>query len=429
MSSSSSSDSTIDAGTLADQLAQERRERMVAERQVQALRRHLTATQRVVGRLTGSITRLTQNLRVAVLVAHQNGKVVLLNQEFCDLFGLEDASSGMQEQPAEPLLEGLINQAARPEAMRQRLEAMRAVNQRVLGEDLELADSTVLEMDFIPLSGPDDLVPAGFMLSFRDVTQARRAEQYLNSLSRIPGQNPNPVLRLHANGRVLYANPAAEELRQEYLDPREEPAFSQNLYQAATSALAAGVSTQAEIGFADHCFQLAIVPFVHDQYVNLYFTDITQVKDAEKRLVEQQGFYETVLNQLPADVAVLDTQQRYRYVNPPPSGRQPCANGLLATTTLSTSSTGTARWNWPTGGVPFSSRPCSSAAWWPGKKPWIRPKGSACLCATCTPYLARKATCAWSLATGSILRSATKPRRKCGAVRPACRSSKTLYNR
>ncbi|UPL49224.1 PAS domain S-box protein [Hymenobacter sublimis] len=312
----SSSDSTIDAGTLAEQLAQERRERLAAERQVQSLRRHLTATQRVVGRLTGSITRLTQNLRVAVLVAHQNGKVVLLNQEFCDLFGLEDASPGMQEQPAEPLLEALINQAARPEAMHQRLEAMRAVNQRVLGEDLELADSTVLEMDFIPLSGQDDLVPAGYMLSFRDVTQARRAEQYLNSLSRIPGQNPNPVLRLHANGRVLYANPAAEELRQEYMDPREEPAFSQNLYQAATQALAAGVPTQAEIGFADHCFQLAIVPFVHDQYVNLYFTDITQVKDAEKRLVEQQEFYETVLNQLPADVAVLDAEQRYRFVNP-----------------------------------------------------------------------------------------------------------------
>ncbi|MBX0292569.1 PAS domain S-box protein [Hymenobacter sp. HSC-4F20] len=307
---------TPDLTALADQLAQERQERLAAEQQVQALRRHLAATQRVVGRLTGSITRLTQNLRVAVLVAHQNGNVVLLNQEFCDLFGLEESAIGMQEQPAEPVLEALINQSARPDVTRQRLESMRSANQRTLGEDLELGDSTVLEMDFIPLSGPQDLVPAGYMLSFRDVTQNRRAEQYLNSLSRIPGQNPNPVLRVHANGRLLYANPAAEELRQEYLDPRTEPEFAQQLYQAATQALTAGTPTQSEIGFAHHCFQLAIVPFVHDQYVNLYFTDITQVKDAEKRLVEQQEFYETVLNQLPADVAVFDTEHRYQFVNP-----------------------------------------------------------------------------------------------------------------
>ncbi|WP_139924934.1 PAS domain S-box protein [Hymenobacter sp. DG01] len=312
----STSDSTTATAALSDQLAQERRERMAAERQVQALRRHLAATQRVVTRLTGSITRLTQNLRVAVLVVHQNGKVVLLNQEFCDLLGLEDATPGMQEQPAEPLLEALIQQSARPENTRQELERLRSANQRTLGADVELADSTVLEMDFIPLSGQADLVPAGYMLSFRDVTQARRAEQYLNSLSRIPGQNPNPVLRLHANGRVLYANPAAEQLRQEYVAPQHDPAFSRHLYQAATEALAAGLPTQSEVGHADRCFQLAIVPFVNDQYVNLYFTDITQVKDAEKRLVEQQEFYETVLNQLPADVAVFDTEHRYQFVNP-----------------------------------------------------------------------------------------------------------------
>ncbi|RPD46170.1 PAS domain S-box protein [Hymenobacter sediminis] len=309
-------DSTTDTTALAEQLAQERRERIAAEQQVQSLRRHLNATQRVVTRLTGSITRLTQNLRVAVLVVHQNGRVVLLNQEFCDLFGLEDAEPGMQEQPADPLLEAFINQSVQPENTRQRLENLRTANQRVLGADVELSDSTVLEMDFIPLSGQDDLVPSGYMLSFRDVTQARRAEQYLNSLSRIPGQNPNPVLRLHANGRVLYANPAAEELRQEYVAPQTEPDFARQLYQAASEALTAGQPIQTEIGFDHHCFQLAIVPFVNDQYVNLYFTDITQVKDAEKRLVEQQEFYETVLNQLPADVAVFDTEQRYRFVNP-----------------------------------------------------------------------------------------------------------------
>ncbi len=290
---------------------------MAAEFQIQTLRRHLVSTQRTVSRLTDSITRLTQNLRVAVLVAHQHGMVALLNQEFCDLFELTEMTPlDMLDQPVQPVLEALIAHSARPELTRQRLDSMRLADQRVLGEDLELADGTVLELDFVPLSGQDELVAAGYLLSFRDVTQARRAEQYLHSLSRIPGQNPNLVLRLHADGRLLYSNPAADELRREYLQPDQEPELANELYQAALTALAAGHLTQLEVGFGTRCFQLAVMPFIDDQYVNLYFTDVTPLKEAEQRLVEQQEFYETVLNQLPADVAVFDADHRYRFANP-----------------------------------------------------------------------------------------------------------------
>ncbi|MDU0370701.1 PAS domain S-box protein [Hymenobacter endophyticus] len=312
------SDSAPTLETLIAQLAQERQARQAAEQQVQVVRRQLATSQRTISRLTDSITRLTQNLRVGVLVAHQTGMVALLNQEFCDLVGIEDVPAlGGKEQPAQPILEALITQSAKPEHTRQCLAGMRLANERVLGEELELADNTVLELDFIPLSGPNELVAAGYMLSFRDVTQARRAEQYMHSLSRIPGQNPNPVLRLHANGRLMYSNPAAEQLRREYLAPELEPELPKQVYQAALDALANGEQlTRREMWFWGQCYQVAIAPFVDDQYVNLYFTDITPLKDAESRLVEQQEFYETVLNQLPADVVVFDAEHRYRFVNP-----------------------------------------------------------------------------------------------------------------
>lgn len=285
---------------------------------MQVARRQLVASQRTVSRLTDSITRLTQNLRVGVLVAHQTGMVALLNQEFCDLVGIEEVPTlGGTDQPVQPILETLVTQSARPEYTRQRLAAVLQANERVLGEDLELADNTVLELDFIPLSGPHELVAAGYILSFRDVTQARRAEQYMHSLARIPGQNPNPVLRLHADGHLLYSNPAAEQLRREYLNPQLEPGLPRQVYQAALDALANGEQlTQREIWFWGQCYQVVIAPFTDDQYVNLYFTDITPLKNAESRLVEQQEFYETVLNQLPADVVVFDAEHRYRFVNP-----------------------------------------------------------------------------------------------------------------
>lgn len=45
-------------------------------------------------------------------------------------------------------------------------------------------------------------------------------------------------------------------------------------------------------------------------------TDITQLKQSEAAFQEQKKFYETILNNIPADIAVFDTEHRYLFVNP-----------------------------------------------------------------------------------------------------------------
>jgi PAS domain S-box-containing protein len=45
------------------------------------------------------------------------------------------------------------------------------------------------------------------------------------------------------------------------------------------------------------------------------FSDITLRKKAESQLEQQKEFYESILNLLPADIAVFDEQQRYTFVN------------------------------------------------------------------------------------------------------------------
>jgi PAS domain S-box-containing protein len=302
--------------SLTEQLQQERQAREAAEHQARELKRQLAASQKAARRMTSSIAGLTQDLRIAVLVVNSNGSIALLNQELCELFEIEVKAKKWLNQPAQQLLAQMEARCAQPAEAATLLATLRSLEHRMLGETLLLADGTVLEFDYIPLSGQEALLSTGYLLSFRDVTQARRTEQYLNSLSRIPGQNPNPVLRLHADGHLLYANPAAEEMRREYLTPWQDPDFAVVLRQAVAKALTDSTYTQEEIGFVGKCHQLAITPFVDDQYVNLYFTDITELKNAEQRLVEQQEFYETILNKLPADVAVFDADHRYRFVNP-----------------------------------------------------------------------------------------------------------------
>lgn len=45
-------------------------------------------------------------------------------------------------------------------------------------------------------------------------------------------------------------------------------------------------------------------------------TQIIKRKEADKKIQEQKAFYELILNQIPADIAVFDNQHRYLFVNP-----------------------------------------------------------------------------------------------------------------
>ena len=52
--------------------------------------------------------------------------------------------------------------------------------------------------------------------SGNDITQSKRMEEEIRSLSRFPSENPNPVLRLDRQGIVLSANEASKPLLQDW---------------------------------------------------------------------------------------------------------------------------------------------------------------------------------------------------------------------
>ena len=149
-------------------------------------------------------------------------------------------------------------------------------------------------------------------------TRRERAEAELvrlNYLGRIAQLNPNPVLRLSAEGELLFANPAASGLAQE-MQATGPSRVRPQLVQAAVQALRTGEVAQRELLAHDQCFLLFTVPVVEDGYAMQYLVDVTARRQAEHESQEQREFYETILAHVPAVVAVLDADQRYRYVNP-----------------------------------------------------------------------------------------------------------------
>ncbi len=130
----------------------------------------------------------------------------------------------------------------------------------------------------------------------------------------IPLRNPSPILRLSSDGQLQYANPAAESMRVEFERTGHSWVRAQ-LLDAAQLALASGQPEGRSLTIGRQYFVVMTVPVCNEDYVMVYFNDVTVQHQAETQLQEQYAFYETLMEHLPVVVVVLGPDQRYRFLN------------------------------------------------------------------------------------------------------------------
>lgn len=144
-----------------------------------------------------------------------------------------------------------------------------------------------------------------------DITDRRRAEEEVKRIARFPGENPNPVLRLQQDGRVLYVNDAGQVVLHAWDCQVGDyaPAYWRELV-AESAATRSGKVVDVQLGASIWSFFVA--PIADEGYVNLYASDITNRKQAEQAERDQRTLAEA-LRDIAADLnstlefdAVLD---------------------------------------------------------------------------------------------------------------------------
>lgn len=122
-----------------------------------------------------------------------------------------------------------------------------------------------------------------FVTLYTDITEQRRAEEEVNNLARFTQENPSPVARIDAKGKVLYANPAYEEMV--YLCADKDKNGNCNiLASSASDALESGVIHHIDINAANRSFSFVVTPVRDYGYSNLYGLDITERVQAATQL-------------------------------------------------------------------------------------------------------------------------------------------------
>ena len=122
-----------------------------------------------------------------------------------------------------------------------------------------------------------------FVAVFDVITEHKQVEQELASLSKFPTENPNPVLRVLNDGKVIYANKASQELLESW-GCEVEGYLPVDMKDTVSALVESGINKSVDIPCNDKVYAISLVPVTESGYVNLYGSDITERKRAAEEL-------------------------------------------------------------------------------------------------------------------------------------------------
>jgi PAS domain S-box-containing protein len=120
-----------------------------------------------------------------------------------------------------------------------------------------------------------------------DITEHKKIENEIAMLAKFPSENPNPVLRIAKDGKVLYSNQAGELLLRKWKSGIGK-IVPKKWHNSIAKALASEKDVEEEEEVEGRVFSIAVASIKDAGYVNLYARDVTERKSAEEYL--QQSY-------------------------------------------------------------------------------------------------------------------------------------------
>lgn len=114
------------------------------------------------------------------------------------------------------------------------------------------------------------------------------AENELQLLASIPQEDPNPVIRVKLNGELIYANEAGQVILNYW--KKKQGGLPATIINDIVKMQMSKEVLHDEIEFQDKTYLLTFVGIENFNEINIYGTDITQLKNAEKDILKLARF-------------------------------------------------------------------------------------------------------------------------------------------
>jgi PAS domain S-box-containing protein len=124
-------------------------------------------------------------------------------------------------------------------------------------------------------------------ITFRDVTDQKLVAEEIKSVARFPEENPNPVMRISAGGKVLYANTAAKVLLESMGWGKNSPEVPDSLFMPGRNNADDELFLEFEIQSpSGRYYSFVQTDLTQTGYFNIYGRDTTEkvlAREALKR--------------------------------------------------------------------------------------------------------------------------------------------------
>jgi PAS domain S-box-containing protein len=138
-----------------------------------------------------------------------------------------------------------------------------------------------------------------------------KKNETIEELARFPDQNPQPILRIDFDGKVLYTNdPGAQLINQQNLLTLP---FWETIY---LSFEANGyTSFESEFALEESIFHATIVPFKKKSYFNIYLRDITETLSFQNDLINTSSRLQTLISNMNSAILAEDAERKIILTN------------------------------------------------------------------------------------------------------------------
>ncbi|MCF8303629.1 MAG: PAS domain S-box protein [Bacteroidales bacterium] len=210
----------------------------------------------------------------AIAILDNEDRVIQVNREFENLFGYSlNEASGKQ-----------INDLIVPDDLTE--EGWNTTNAVASGDSIELESIRISkEGTRIPVSiTGKPILLSGNQLAvygiYRNIEERHKSEEKLKRLTQFARENPNPVITVNKDGKIIYANQGAEPLLAMWKTQLHQKA-PESIINHIKHSLENDEQETVEVHFNKLYYLLSLSPNKESGRVHIYGSDITERKHAD----------------------------------------------------------------------------------------------------------------------------------------------------
>lgn len=254
---------------------------------------------------------IINNSTTVVYAKDLEGRYLLVNRQFAEIFHLTS--------------EHILGKTDYDLFPRDVANAFRAMDQSVLdagevkeAEELAPQDGALHTYLSIkcPLFDPEGKPYAVCGIS-TDITERKKAEVHSAWLASFPERNPNPVIELNLEKRVVdYMNPVAREFFPDMETLGLDHPWLVGILGAAEPLFRGNTgAVQREVSVGERCYSQTLHYLPQTRQLRVYSSDITERKAAEDALANERNLLRLLISNLPACIYVKDHEGRFLVSN------------------------------------------------------------------------------------------------------------------